>query len=171
MQPSYDIARIRREFPVTQKMLYLDSAHQGPLAVSVKAVIESFLLQGLESAGPKPIWLERVELVRARVAGLIGAEPDEIAFTKNTSEGLNAAANALPLGRGDNVLMLQGDHPNLTYAFLNLGRKGVESRFVPMGEIVNAETFAPAIDASTKVIALSQVAFHAGHRFSVADVG
>ncbi|MDN4981610.1 MULTISPECIES: aminotransferase class V-fold PLP-dependent enzyme [unclassified Bradyrhizobium] len=168
----YDVAAIRRQFPVTERMLYLDSAHQTPLATSVREALLGFYREGLETAGPKPVWLDRIEQVRARVAKLFNAAPAEIAFTKNTSEGMNIAANALPLTAGDNVLLVEGDHPNNAYAFLNLRRKGVEVRFVPMnGETARAEMFAPYIDARTRAISLSHVTFHAGHRFDIDGIG
>jgi selenocysteine lyase/cysteine desulfurase len=172
MSASFDIAAIRREFPVTERMLYFDSAHQAPLSVSVKAALEAFYAEGLETAGPKSRWLARVEEVRARLAALIGADPTEIAFTKNTSEGLNIAANALPLRADDNVLLVQGDHPNNAYAFLNLCTKGIAIRLVPVErEAVDAASFAPLIDARTRVISLSHVTFHAGHVFDIVDIG
>ncbi len=166
----FDINAVRREFPITKQMLYFDSAFQTPLAASVKAAIEKFLAEGFIAAGPKSLWLERVERVRARIAALLGSDVCEIAFTKNTSEGLNIAANALPFKSGDNVLMVHGDHPNNAYAFLHLRRKGVEVRFVPMTEVINAQSFAGSVDERTRAISLSQVTFHAGHRFDVADV-
>lgn len=172
MSASFDIAAIRREFPVTERMLYFDSAHQAPLSVSVKAALEAFYAEGLETAGPKSRWLARVEEVRARLAALIGADPTEIAFTKNTSEGLNIAANALPLRADDNVLLVQGDHPNNAYAFLNLCTKGIAIRLVPVErEAVDAASFAPLIDARTRAISLSHVTFHAGHVFDIVDIG
>ncbi len=172
MSRHYDVAAIRRQFPVTERLLYLDSAHQTPLATSVREALLGFYREGLETAGPKPVWLDRIEQVRARVAKLLNAAPAEIAFTKNTSEGMNIAANALPLTAGDNVLLVEGDHPNNAYAFLNLRRKGVEVRFVPMtGETARAEMFAPHIDARTRAISLSHVTFHAGHRFDIDGVG
>jgi cysteine desulfurase / selenocysteine lyase len=171
MVERFDVAAIRREFPVTNRMIYLDSAHQTPLAARVKAALENFYTEGYESGGPKSVWLKRVEQVRGRVAKLIGAEPCEIAFTKNTSEGLNIAANALPLQRGDNVLMIDGDHPNNAYAFIHLRRKGIDVRFIPLaGETASAETFRAAVDERTRAISLSHVTFHAGHRFDVADI-
>ena len=106
MEANFDIAEIRREFPITERLLYFDSAHQAPLSISVKAALEKFYAEGLHAAGPKSRWLTRVEEVRARLARLVGADPSEIAFTKNTSEGLNIAANALPLTAGDNVLLV-----------------------------------------------------------------
>jgi selenocysteine lyase/cysteine desulfurase len=172
MSASFDIAAIRREFPVTERMLYFDSAHQAPLSVSVKAALEAFYAEGLETAGPKSRWLARVEEVRARLAAVIGADPTEIAFTKNTSEGLNIAANALPLRADDNVLLVQGDHPNNAYAFLNLRTKGIAIRPVPVErEAVDAASFAPFVDARTRAISLSHVTFHAGHVFDIVDIG
>ena len=67
----FDSAFVRLEFPVTQRMLYLDSAHQTPLAASVRAALESFYAEGHEYAGPKPTWLKRIEAVRARIAKLV----------------------------------------------------------------------------------------------------
>jgi len=172
MNRHYDVAAIRSQFPVTERLLYLDSAHQTPLATSVREALLGFYREGSDFGGPKPVWLDRVEQVRARVAKLLNAAPDEIAFTKNTSEGMNIAANALPLTAGDNVLLVEGDHPNNAYAFLNLRRKGVEVRFVPLtGETARAEMFAPHIDARTRAISLSHVTFHAGHRFDIDGIG
>jgi len=172
MSASFDIAEIRRQFPITERILYFDSAHQAPLSLSVRAALERFYAEGLETAGPKARWLARVDDVRARLAKLIGADPSEIAFTKNASEGLNIAAHALPLAAGDNVLLVEGDHPNNAYAFLNLRAKGIDVRFVPMGkETMDAASFAPFVDARTRAISLSHVTFHAGHVLDIADIG
>ncbi len=172
MTEHFDVSAVRTEFPVTKRMFYLDSAHQTPLAGSIRSALNDFYAEGHESAGPKPVWLRRVEQTRAQVATLINASPSEIAFTKNTSEGLNIAANAVPLKAGDNVLLIEGDHPNNAYAWLNLKRKGVEVRFIPLTtEVATAETFAPHIDSRTRVISLSHVTFHAGHRHDVASIG
>jgi selenocysteine lyase/cysteine desulfurase len=172
MRELYDIAAVRREFPAASRMLYLDSAHQTPLAARVRKALIDFFDEGHQNAGPKPLWLGRVEKVRERMAAFLGASADEIAFTRNTSEGLNIAANSLPLERGDNVLMVEGDHPNNAYAFLNLRGKGVEVHFVPLRmAVADAGTFAPHINARTRAVSLSHVTFHAGHRNDLAGIG
>ena len=171
MSRHYDVNAVRREFPATDRMVYLDSGFQAPLARPVKSAIELFLREGLETAGPKSVWLDRVEQTRTKVARFLGVSADEIAFTKNTSESMNIAANALPLRAGENVLMIHGDHPNNAYAFLNLQRKGVEVRFLPMTEVVNAGSFLPHIDDKTRAISMSHVTFHAGHRFDIEGIG
>ena len=84
---------------------------------------------------------------------------------------MNIAANALPLCPGDKVLMIQGDHPNNAYAFLNLKKKGVVIEFIPMTKVMDAENFRPYLDEKTRAISMSQVTFHAGHRFDVESVG
>jgi cysteine desulfurase / selenocysteine lyase len=174
MTSHFDIASVRSEFAVTRRHLYLDSAHQTPLAASVRDALLEFFTEGHEMAGPKPVWLRRAEQTRARVAALFNAQASEIAFTKNTSEGLNIAANAVPLKAGDNVVLIEGDHPNNAYAWLNLRRKGVEVRFVRLpseAEIATAASFAPLLDKRTRVISLSHITFHAGQRHDVAGIG
>ncbi|MER8956959.1 aminotransferase class V-fold PLP-dependent enzyme [Mesorhizobium sp. M0833] len=171
MTQYYNVEAVRKLFPVVEKMTYLDSGFQTPLSKPVKDALETFIKQSYETAGPKSIWIDRMESTRAKVAALLNAASEEIAFTKNTSEAMNIAANALPLKAGDNVLMVHGDHPNNAYAFLNLKKKGVEIRFIPMTEVVDAASFRPHIDANTKAISMSHVTFHAGHRFNIESVG
>ncbi|MFT3665449.1 aminotransferase class V-fold PLP-dependent enzyme [Piscinibacter sp.] len=174
MTSRFDAAAIRSEFPVTKRMLYLDSAHQTPLATSVRSALTDFYSESHETAGPKPVWLRRVEQTRARVASLFNAKPSEVAFTKNTSEGMNIAAHAIPFAAGDNVVLIEGDHPNAAYAWLNQRRRGVEVRFAKLAaesEIASADTFRPLIDERTKVICLSHVSFHAGQRHDLASIG
>ena len=165
------IAATRALFPAAEAMTYLDSGFQAPMCRPVKEAIERFIAASYAQAGPKSDWLAEAERTRAKLAAFIGAAPDEIAFCKNTSEAMNIAANALPLAAGDVVLMLEGDHPNNAYAFLNLARKGVETRFIPMPEVVDGGTFRPHLDGRVKAISMSLVSFHAGHRFDVESVG
>ncbi len=172
MHYPFDVSAVRREFAVTRNMLYLDAAHQAPLASSIRDALIGFLDESHRYGGPKPRWLRRVEQVRARVARFFNADASEIAFTKNTSEGLNIAANAIPLQAGDNVLLIAGDHPNNAYAWLHLRRKGVEVRFVELdAEVADASTFEKHVDAKTRVITLSHVTFHAGQRHDVESIG
>lgn len=171
MTQYYDVQAVRKLFPAVEKMTYLDSGFQTPMSKPVKDALETFIKEGYQTAGPKTIWIDRMDQTRRKVAALLNAAPEEVAFTKNTSEAMNIAANALPLKAGDNVLMIHGDHPNNTYAFLNLKKKGVEVRFIPMTEVLNADSFRAYIDANTKAISMSYVTFHAGHRFDIESVG
>lgn len=166
-----DPLELRHLFPAVESSTYLDAGFQSPLSVPVKERLEAFIASSFENAGPKSAWIDEMEQVRAELARFINASPEDIAFTKNTSEAMNIAANALPLQAGDEVLMLEGDHPNNAYAFLNLARQGVATRFVPMPEKVDGSWFEKHLSERTRVISMSLVTFHAGHLFDVESVG
>jgi len=53
---------------------------------------------------------EEYEAARSKVAKFIGAKSEEIIFTKNTTEGLNIAANSLGLGKDDKVITSDKEH-------------------------------------------------------------
>lgn len=171
---SLGLEATRSEFPAANEILYLDSAHQTPLAASVRQALMDFYDEAHRSAGPKTLWLERVEQTRARIAAMFNAKSSEIAFTKNTSEGLNIAAQAIPFKPGDNVVLLSGDHPNAAYAWLNRRRAGLEVRFAELASeraVADRGTFLPLVDARTKAICVSHVSFHAGQRHDIASIG
>ncbi|WP_449432495.1 aminotransferase class V-fold PLP-dependent enzyme [Pseudomonas putida] len=164
-------ASVREQFPAVENMLYLDAAHQTPLSVPVKAELDAFYTAALNYAGPKYGWLNRVEEVRAKLAAFIGAKADQIAFTKNTSEGLNICASGLQWEAGDNVLLLDTEHPNNAYAWLSKREEGLEVRLVPSDKKwADADTFAPYVDERTRAIAISHVMFHNGQRNDMASI-
>jgi len=101
----YDVAAVRKQFPAAENMVYLDSGFQAPLCRPVKEAYERFLNEGFETAGPKQVWLNRLEETREKAARFLGVQSQEIAFTKNTSESMNIAANALPLRAGNKILI------------------------------------------------------------------
>ncbi|MCQ8192704.1 aminotransferase class V-fold PLP-dependent enzyme [Streptomyces rugosispiralis] len=166
-----DNAEIRNHFPATGNMLYLDAAHQTPLSTPVRAQLDAFYDQAQNTAGPKAGWLARIEEVRAQLARLLGVGADEIAFTKNTSEGINIAAHGLGWKPGDNMVMLKSEHPNNAYAWLSQRSAGLEVRQIPEDKKwADAETFAPYVDGNTRAIALSHVMFHSGQRNDVESI-
>src|SRR6202023_2256265 len=77
---------------------------------------------------PKDEWLALADVVRADSARLIGARPDEVAFTKNVSDGLNIVGSGLRLGRGDQIVVVPAaEHPNNVFPWLWQAREsGVE---------------------------------------------
>src|SRR5205085_997310 len=121
--------------------------HQTPLAHAVHAELTKFYDSALQFAGPKYGWLQRVEEVRARLASFLSVSPDQIAFTKNTSEGLNICANGVTWEPGDNVVLLDTEHPNNAYAWLAKQTDGLEVRLIPSDKKwADAATFAAYVD-------------------------
>ena len=108
---------------------------------------------------------EAVENARARFASLIRAEPDEIALTKNVSEGVNLLAGSLPWQSGDSVVLCSAlEHPNNVFPWLNLGRRlGVRVIDVPPenGRIPSSR-MGEAIEPSTRLVTVPTATFSPG---------
>jgi len=163
----------RREFPVTEKYIYLDHSGVAPMPLRVKNAIAGFLAESAEGgAFHYPKWAQRISGIRSACARLINAGPDEIAFVKSTSHGLSIVAEGLDWKPGDNVLIYEKEFPSNIYPWLNLKRKGVEVKIIPSREgrifIDDIETL---IDSRTKLLAISSVQFSNGFRIDLKKVG
>ena len=94
------------------------------------------------------------EQLRGAVAGLCGCEPDELALTHSTTDGMNAALTALELGPGEEVLTSDEEHPGLLGPLAaHRERRGFDVRIAPFAEL------ADAIGPNTKLVACSHVSW------------
>ena len=163
----------RREFPVTQKYIYLDHSGVSPLSLRVKAAVETFLSESTEGgAFHYPKWAQQVVATRRSCAGLINAAPDEIAFVKSTSHGLSIVSEGLDWKAGDNVLIYEKEFPSNLFTWMNLQRKGVLVKIIPSrGGRVLIDDIEKLMDSSTKLLAISSVQFANGFRTDLKKVG
>lgn len=162
--------RVRAEFPITERAIYLNHAAVGPIPLrsrrAMAAAIDECLMLD------RTAWAERNRHVRAQAAALINSRPDQIAFIKNTSEGMSHAANGIAWRAGDNCLVPAGDFPSVIYSWLNLADRGVEARLIEAhdGRIL-LDDLRAAIDARTRAIVISTVQFKTGFRCDLAAIG
>jgi selenocysteine lyase/cysteine desulfurase len=139
----------------------------------VRDALDRHLDHRMLAGADKPKLFALVEETRRCFAALVQADPEEIAFTKNVSEGLNMVATGLDWRPGDNVVLCpQLEHPANIYPWLNLRRLGVEVRTVPSraGAIPVEEMLARA-DERTRVITASSVTFAPGFRMELDGLG
>lgn len=159
---------VRRDFPVTEHTAYLNSAAAGALPRIVMETAADFYREMMEAGDAGwDKWLARREEIRARAAEFINAEPDEIAFTTNTSAGMNLIADALEK-RGD-VISCELEFPVSTLPWLHRGAH-IKSIKAHDGEI-NAEDVARLQTPRTSVIALSHVQYSNGFRLDLESIG
>ena len=167
-----DFAALRDEFPVTRNWTYLDLANKAPLPQCAQDAAAEFLREMNEGGGREAFSRLRVEEIRASLASLLGVAPGTLAFIKNTSEGLNVAAQALDLRAGDNVVQAETDHPNQVYALKRLKERGVELRWARSRDgRFPTEAFVEAMDWRTRVAAVSYVTFGTGCRIDLPALG
>ncbi len=100
-----------------------------------------------------------------KVATLIGADADDIGFPSSVAHGVSLLADSLDWRPGDNVVLEGWEFPSLMLPWLAQARHGVEVRCVPpTGWQAPLERFAEAVDARTRVVALSHVSYLTGER-------
>ena len=99
------LASARLRFPAMERWTYLDVAGRCPLSRATRAALDAHLDERMVNGANKEKFFDLIERTRARFASLIGADPDEIAYAKNVSDGLNMIATAFHWRRGDNVIL------------------------------------------------------------------
>lgn len=161
------IAAARAEFLGTERLAYFDVAARGLFPRCSRAALDAYLDTLMQDGGDKAAMFAVVESARARFATLIGATADDVAITKNVSEGLNIVAAAYPWRPGDKiVLCAEREHPNNVYVWQQLARRhGVEVVAVASrdGQIV-AQDLVAALDDRVRMVSVSSVSFHPGLR-------
>jgi selenocysteine lyase/cysteine desulfurase len=164
---------VRTLYPGTAEVAYLDSAAVGLISTRVRDAMDAVLAEHQRSGiAAAPRWRERAGHVRASLARLVGGRADQIAFTQNTSTGLATVTNGLDWREGDNVVVPAGEFPSNFYPWLQLRRRGVEVREVAMTDgRARADDVLAALDARTKVLAISAVQYSSGHRYDLAALG
>lgn len=169
----YPINKIREEFPSLKRFIYADVAARNPLCNRVHKAIESYLDDRQSGADTKKNWFKKVEEVRKKIAFLLNAETDEIAFIKNTSDGINCAAMSLPWEKNDNVIISpEYEHPNNVYAWLGLKhRLGINVKMLQTKEeIPKKKLIEPLVDKKTRCIAISSVSFTLGSKIDINEI-
>jgi selenocysteine lyase/cysteine desulfurase len=160
-----DWQQVRGQFPVTNEYLYFDLANKCALPLWATETIAAYIQKQQRSGGDKAEWFATLEEARTNFARLINATLDEIAFTKNTSEGLNIAAACLPLKAGDTVLLNEYEHPNNVYCWLNLERKGIKVKWIPtQGGQVTLDSLDEVMDDSVRVVSIASTTYAPGNQ-------
>ena len=85
----------RDRFPIFKTKTYLNSCSQGALSVDVQRAYQDYLCDWDEKGSPWELWVERSETARQAFAGLINADPNEVADCTSVSAGVSALASAL----------------------------------------------------------------------------
>ncbi|MBN1884706.1 MAG: aminotransferase class V-fold PLP-dependent enzyme [Candidatus Krumholzibacteriota bacterium] len=170
---SIDWQGYRADFPATERLVYYNNAAISPLSTRARsaadAVAAAFEREGILCE--KRVF-GRVGEIRKAAATLIGAAPEEIAFTRNTTQGVLIAANGIRWRAGENVVLPSVEFPANVYPWMAQRRRGVELRFVePRDGIVTTEMIEAACDGRTRAVTVSWVQFSSGYRVDLARLG
>jgi selenocysteine lyase/cysteine desulfurase len=169
---------VRRAFEIDDRLLNLNNAGVSP---PPRAVRES-MARWLELSGRAPshtLWElaePRVEAVRQALAAAFGCAPDELAVTRNSTEGLVTVQLGLELRRGDEVLTTTHDYPRMKTAWEQRARReGIVVRQLrfplpppSLGDLF--DRFQQAITPRTRVMLVSHLTNLTGQVFPVREL-
>lgn len=156
-------AKVRQQFMLEEGFAYMNTGTLGPTPRAVyEAMDEYWRLMAVNPNENSQIFQDHVEDIRIKIAAFVGASPDEIAITRNTTEGNTILCHGLDLERGDEVLITAYEHAsNRETQMRHAKRRGfvvkeVQFAMPPAGPQAILDAFAAAITPRTRVI-------HVGH--------
>jgi cysteine desulfurase/selenocysteine lyase len=170
-----DVVAIRRDFPILERrvhdkpLVYLDNAatSQKPRQV-IQALVDYYaqtnanIHRGLHTLAEAAT--EAYEAARAKAARFIGASgPDEILFTRNTTEALNLVAYtwaADNVGPGDEIVISTMEHhSNIVPWQWIAGRQGAVLKYAEVGEdgTLDLAEIERLVTPRTKLVSMMQV--------------
>jgi len=163
------------EFPWTAETIYLNNASIGPIPERTRRALDEFTAKRTAPhLLPDRELFAGLAAARLGLAQLINADPSEIALATNTSWGLNLAARALPLERGDVVLVSDKEFPANVYPWLLLRDQGITvemTRCTAQGWPDEEHLLERLRDPRVRVLAVSFVQFSNGYRADLKRLG
>lgn len=158
--------RVREQFPLTPGLILMNAANLCPSPYPVQEAVFRHTrdVDGDASFQNRAKFGPLKEEARRALAAYVGADADEIAITRNTSEGNNSVVNGLDLGPGDEVVIWDQNHPTNNVAWDVRARRwgfSVKRVSTPSGAEAKPETlmipFLEALSGGTRVLAFSHV--------------
>ncbi len=154
---------VKREFPIRPDLLMMNCANLCPSPLPVIDTV-SRLTQDVDADASfqnRGKFRDLRALARDGLAKHVGADPGEIAITRNTSEGNNTVVNGVTLGQGDEVVIWNQNHPTNNASWdVRAERMGftvtkVETPRAPRTAEELVEPFVQALNANTRLLSIT----------------
>jgi selenocysteine lyase/cysteine desulfurase len=165
-----DAAALRAEFPVLERLAFLNAGTDGPVPAAAVRAARGALESQLTGGRYSPHFDARMTLqaeLRALYARLLGCGVEDLSLQTSTSEGLGTILAGLDLGPGSEIVTSDSEHPGLIGPLLAARERGATIRPVPLRDVADAVT------ASTTLVACSHVSWITGELApaALAEVG
>lgn len=163
-----DPARFRSQFPVLERLAYLNAGTEGPVPRRTVDAVQRRVAEEAERGRCGREYFEELMALasrtRAEYAGLLGCSKADVALTGSTTDGVNTVLSGLDLREGDEILTTDQEHPGLLAPLGRARRRhGVAIRVVPFDRL--AEHVTPG---ATRLIACSHVSWVGGEMIDAA---
>lgn len=170
---SVDWQAVRAQYPAASDGVFLNAGSRGVMSAGTLMAIQNALAAEHAIVPPEPDFATQMVEVRLSAERLLKARAGTVGITKNTTDGLNAIANAVDWQPGDNVVVCSTiEHANNVYLWMRLSARGVEVRDIPdRAGAIDMDAVAEAIDGRTKLVTAAAVSFVPGFRTDMESIG
>lgn len=170
---------VKRQFPLADGLIYLNAANVCPSSRPVLDRHQEFL----RDFHADPSFQNRLkydtieESLRGKLARMLDAGADEIAITRNTSEGANIIVNGIDLKAGDEIIITTHNHPSSADSWkVRAKRHGlvVKEAPTPIPATSSQQLFdsiEKLITPRTRLMAITHVTSTTGNRYPAAELG
>jgi L-cysteine/cystine lyase len=160
---------LRAQFPVFERVAYLNAGTNGPVPRRAIAAAEASLREQLHAGRSSKEWfermVERIDELRGRAAALLGAEQPDVALTGSTTDGINAVLYASDLAEGDEILTSDEEHPGVLGPIATArDTRGATVRVVPFDELPDE------VRPETRIVVTSHVSWATGRVMDTAPL-
>ena len=172
---------VRRCFLLDPTITHMNNGTLGPMPASVlRGVTERMTWLARDpncyhSPGARNIYA-LVESARKKIAAFTGVSPEEVAFTRNTTEAMNIVAHGIRMEKGDELLTTDHEHGGGLGCWEKKAlREGIVLKKVklpvpPENKEQILERFEAALTPRTRVISVSHVTCTTGMRLPVKEI-
>ncbi len=173
------LATVRAALPALAAGIYLNTGSVGPMPAETAAAMADMTEYELRTGRAHPDYhleyVQRMAEARAATAAVLTADVDDIALTHATTDGMNIGAWGIDWRPGDRVVTTNLEHPGgIGPLYVLRDRLGVEVHIVDVGlggdRAALLEAFDAAIDARTRMVAISHVLWATGAVLPIAEI-
>lgn len=165
-----DWEKVESQFTLTNSRKHFNSSSIGPSSRIVQettiASIKYINKYGIEDH-------KVVEKTRAKLAKFMNANPEELAITRNATEGMNIVARSLKLKQGDEIIITSEEHIGGSAPWMALQNEiGIKVKVVDIlgKEEKILKLIKSAISNRTKVISISHITCTTGTVLPVKEI-
>jgi cysteine desulfurase/selenocysteine lyase len=171
-------ADVRADIPLLEDFIYLDAASTTPTPRPVVEAMCDYFYHYNANTGRGAYRLavkatQEMERARENVAGFIKASPNEIIFTKNTTEAINLVARGIKFRKGDRIVVSNMEHHSNLIPWINLKKIGVEVEIVNANQegVIDPFDMEQVINKDTKLLAITHISNSIGSVQPVEELG
>jgi len=174
-----DVEKIRGDFPVLRsKVTYFDSACMSLKPTQVVEAQNAYYEEYSGCAGRSLHKLgkkteEKFEEARQKVAKFVGASPNEVVWTRNTTEAINLVARTLDFSKKNKVITSNMEHHSALLPFLIPAKQGelkLEYVMADAEGLTHAEDWKEKIDEQTRLVVVHQTTNSVGTRAPLKEI-